>query len=195
MKLSNTLFLVAIIGLSSYTLKNSNQKVKEYFSIPLVQYSNTSYQLSWSSHPSENYYKQEYLAAGEKETTFTHMIMIEAVVGNITLKDAVGAKIAELEQRKKSDALVNYQVIENKATGEYMLDFIMSDAIGTANAIVEWNAYRYSNLKGNKGVQLFALSKRGYGAATTNFLKDLKTMRPKDISSFAAAKVPQVVIK
>ena len=197
MKLFNYLLLLIIIVFSSYTLKNNTQKVKDYFSISTVQYNKTMYQLSWSAHPSDTYYKQEYLSAGEKSEKYTHMIMIEAVVGDISLKDAVGTKINELEQRKKSDPVANYQVIENKATGEYLLDFVISQSSGGAGDVTEWNSYRYSNLKdksGKKGIQLFAYSKRGYGAATTTFLKNLKTERPKDINIFAAYKAPEVTI-
>ena len=198
MKPFNCLLLLVIITFSSYQLKNNNQKLKEYFSIPAVTYNKITYQLSWSAHPADNYYKQEYLPAGEKPETYSHMIMIEAVTGDISLKDAVGAKINELEQRKKNDPVANYQVIENKTTGEYLLDFVISESPGNAAAVTEWNTYRYLKLKdksGKKGIQLFACSKRGYGAGTTNFLQHLKTERQKDISIFAAYKIPEVTIK
>ena len=170
----------------------------DYFTIPGIQYNNTHYQLSWSAHPTGNYYKQEYLPAGEKSDSYHHMIMIEAVTGDIPVKNAISSKIQELEDRKKTDALVNYQVIENKASGEYMLDFILSQSSGKDIAVVEWNVYRYAPLKdpaGKTGVQLFAYSKRAYGAASTPFLKALKTERPKEIASFAGYKIPALVIK
>ena len=198
MKPFNCLFLLVIITFSSYNLKKNSQKLKEYFAIPGVAYNKTTYQLSWSAHPANNYYKQEYLPAGEKPDTYTHMIMIEVVTGDISLKDAVHAKINELEQRKKNDPVANYQVTENKTTGEYLLDFVIGQSPGNAAAVTEWNAYRYLKLKdksGRKGIQLFACSKRGYGAGTTNFLQHLKTERLKEISLFAAYKIPEVNIE
>ncbi|MEO6314392.1 MAG: hypothetical protein ABIU63_09780 [Chitinophagaceae bacterium] len=188
--------LLAVILFSSYKTKNSQPKVKEYFTVPgPLSYNQTSYQLSWSAHPSANYYKQEYLPAGEKSASFTHMLMVEAVTGDIAIKDVVSAKIKELEQRKKTDPMANYQVIENKATGDYLLDFIMSEGNGSNTDVAEWNAYRYANLKGRKGIQLFAYSTRGYGAAVNGFLKNLKIIRQKEISAFAAYKIPAVIIK
>ncbi|MEO5684904.1 MAG: hypothetical protein ABIQ88_19835 [Chitinophagaceae bacterium] len=189
-----TLVVLTIISLASFTPRGNQQKVKEYFSIPgPVEYNKTMYQLSWSAHPAANYYKQEYIPAGEKSESFNQMIMVELVLGDIAAKDAVKAKIAELEQRKKTDPLANYQVIENKATGEYLLDFIMSQG-----PVAEWNMYRYMKLKdasGKKGIQLFAYSKRAYGAATNNFLKTLKTTRTPQINAFAAYAIPAIKLK
>ena len=198
MKLINLLYIPLPIIFSLFHPNNTDQKVTDYFTIPGVQYNNTSFQLSWGAHPSGNYYKQEYLPAGEKSDRYHHMIMIEAVTGDIPIKNAISSKIQELEDRKKTDALVNYQVIENKVSGEYMLDFILSQSSGKDIVVVEWNVYRYTSLKdasGNKGVQLFAFSKRAYGAASTPFLKALKTERPKEMAIFSGYKVPPVVIK
>jgi hypothetical protein len=161
-----------ICTFSSYHLKNNNQKVKEYFAIPGVAYNKKTYQLSWSAYPADNYYKQEYLPEGEKPETYSHMIMIEAVTGDISLKDAVGTKINELEQRKKNDPLANYQVIENKTTAEYLLDFVIRQSPGNATAVTEWNTYRYLNLKdksGKKGIQLFAYSNAGLWCSYNKF--------------------------
>jgi len=182
----------------SFAAKSYSQTVKDYLSVPgPLSYNNTSYRLSWSSHPAANYFKQEYLPAGQQSATYTNMLIIEAVTGAIALKDAVSAKINEITERKKTDALANYQVIENKATGEYLLDFIMSQSSGNTVSVVEWNAYRYSTFKdkaGKTGIRLFAISKRGYGDATTTFLKTLKTARQKDIAVLAAYKIPWAVV-
>jgi hypothetical protein len=173
--------------------------VKDYFAIPgPVTFNKTNYYLSWSSHPNDNYYKQEYLPSGEKAETFSNMIMIEALVGDMSLQDAVQTKIAEIEQRKKTDPVANYQIIKNPSTGEYLLDFVYSQSTGNKTSVVEWNAYRYVSLKDksvSNGVLLFAYSKRGYGDAVTNFLKTLKTGRQADINMIAAYKIPGVKLK
>lgn len=168
------------------------QNVKDHLSVPgPLNYNQASYRLSWSAHPTLSYYKQEYLTAGQQADKYTSMLMIEAVTGTVTLKDAVTAKMNEITARKQTYALANYQVIENKATGEYLLDFIMSEG-----SVVEWNAYRYSALtdKSGKttGIRLFAISKRSYGNASTAFLKALKTERQKDIAVLAAYKLPEI---
>ncbi len=119
---------------------------------------------------------------------FTKMILIEAVTGDFNLQDIVKAKTMELDKRKPVDDVTNYRVIENKVSGEYLLDFVMSEG-----SIVEWNAYRYRKLNekaGKKGIMIFAYSRRAYGSATTKFLEGLKQERPADINALAAYKIP-----
>jgi hypothetical protein len=197
MKLLSYISVLAIITLTSFRLKENTANVKDYFNIPGLAFSKINYNLSWSAHPSDNYYKQEYLSANEKSETFTKMMMIEAVTGDISLPNAVKAKINELEQRKKTDPLANYQVIQNPATGEYILDFIMSQSAGGKTAVAEWNAYRYMqliNTAGKKGILLFAYSRRSYGDAVPGFLKALKTERLNDINVLSAYKMPAIKI-
>jgi hypothetical protein len=175
------------------------QQVKDYLTIPgPVVFNNTLYQLSWSAHPSATYYKQEYLSAPQKAATFTSMILFEAVEGNVSIADAVKAKTVELDARKKTDAVANYQLIKNAATGEYLLDFVISQSAGTKNSIVEWNAYRYMNLKdkaGKNGVLLVAYSRRSYGDSTASFLTSLKKERVRDVNALSSFKIPDIKIK
>ncbi|MEO6000898.1 MAG: hypothetical protein ABIN89_28895 [Chitinophagaceae bacterium] len=196
MKLLSTLAVLAILTLVSFKIKDNTLQVKDYFAIPgPITYNKTPFNLSWSDHPNDTYYRQGYIPANEKEQTYTKMISVEAVIGAVNIKDIVKAKTNELDQRKQIDPLTNYQVIVNKATGEYLLDFVVSQSIGDKKAVVEWNAYRYVTLKnipGKKGILLFSYSKRGYGNGTTNFLKSLKTERSTEINNFAAYKVPDV---
>ena len=195
MKLFTPFCLLPIILLSAFAPGVNNPTVKDYFEVPgPLTFNKTAYKLSWSAHPNATYYKQEYLPAVENAEHFTKMIMLEVVTGNYSLEELVKTKTAELDQRKKTDAVANYSVIRNPTTGEYLIDFVISQGTG-ANAIVEWNVYRYVKLKektGKKGVQLFALSKRAYGTATTAFLKQLTTDRSADINAMVAYKVPEL---
>lgn len=175
--------------ITSFTI---TQPVKEYLSVPgPVNFNNTLFSLAWSSNPGTGYYKQEYLPAKEKSETYTKMFIIEALAGDLTPKEAAQSKISELEMRKKTDPVTNYQYITNPKTGEYILDFVIS-----SGDIVEWNVYRYTQLTSpSKALVLFAYSRRAYGAASTAFLKDLKVKRQADINSMAMFKVPAVKIK
>jgi hypothetical protein len=192
------LALLPIITLISFTLKAPQQQVKDYLSIRgPIEFNKTAYQLSWSAHPSATYYKQEYLPAKQTSATFTNMILFEAVEGNIVLADAVKAKTNELDARKRTDALTNYQLIKNPSTGEYILDFVISQSAGTAASIVEWNAYRYMDLKdkaGKNGVLLVAYSRRSYDDSTANFLVALKKERTRDVNTLSNLKIPVVKI-
>jgi len=187
-----------LLFMASFVPGGDQQKVKDYLHIPgPVEFNKIKYDLSWSSHPSATYYKQEYVPAGQTVEKFTKMIMIEAVTGDFVLQNLVKAKTAELDQRKSADAVTNYQVIENKATGEYLLDFVISAPGANNTTIVEWNAYRYRKLNeksGKKGIMLFAYSRRAYGSATTKFLEELKKERTADINAIAAHSIPQVTL-
>lgn len=190
-----TLFSVLSITLLTAFTPGDSPRVKDYFSVPgPLQFNKETYRLSWSAHPSATYYKQEYLPAGQTSDKFTTMLLLEVATGDFTLADLVKAKTAELDQRKKTDQTTNYAVIQNPTTGEYLLDFVISQGTG-ATSIVEWNVYRYSKLKdkaGAKGVQLMGYSKRAYGDTGTAFLKQLKTARTADINTMSTYKVPEV---
>ncbi|MFA6276407.1 MAG: hypothetical protein WC622_06640 [Pedobacter sp.] len=175
---------------------NELVKVENFLNTPeQINFNETDFNLSWSSHPSNNYYKQEFIPKDNIADKYKQMIMIELATGNITPKDAVTQKIQELNARKATDKMVNYQVSENKNTNEILLDFILSTGNGDPNAIAEWNTYRYSNYTdkaGSKGVLLFALSKRGYGQDITAFLTDLKSNRAKYVADFIALPNPEI---
>ncbi|AFD06116.1 hypothetical protein [Solitalea canadensis] len=146
-----------------------------------------NYQLSWSSNPNNSYYKQEYLPKGQKAEKYTEMLLLEVVKGNITVKQAVSSQIELIQQRKGTDPVANYSVIENIEKNEVILDFLMSQ-----DDIVEWNAYRYKLVDG-KAIQLFGMSKRSYGNST-EFLTSLKSARTTYINQLATAEVPKIKI-
>lgn len=187
------LFISTIIFSGSFVSTGYAQKVKDYLGVPgPVEFNKTKFNLAWTSHPSATYYKQEYTTAQETPEKFTKMIMIEAVSGEFKLQDIVKAKTNELDGRKSTDPLSNYKVIENKATGEYLLDFILS---ANNQAIVEWNAYRYKLIKdksGKKGLMLFAYSRRAYGSGADSFLKALQKERTVDIQAVAVYPLPAI---
>ena len=52
--------------MSTASLAQNNNSPVDYLNIPgTIYFNSTSYNLSWTSHPSETYYKQEYLVKGE----------------------------------------------------------------------------------------------------------------------------------
>jgi hypothetical protein len=131
-------------------------EVVDYLSIGRqLSFNGAKYDLKWSSHPSENYYKQEYLKQGEEFGSYHNMILAEAIAGSLKIKDAIKAKTAELDTRKKWDFVANYQVYENKnKPSEGIIDFVVSDTMTT----YEWNLYRYQVQNG--AMILFAYSYR-----------------------------------
>ncbi|MGE8106639.1 hypothetical protein ACQKP1_23405 [Allorhizobium sp. NPDC080224] len=159
-----------------------------------VSFMGQDYNLVWTSKASEDYVKQAYIPAEQKVETFTDMILVEAMTGNLTPMQAAAAQIKSIEGRKPDDPVVNYEVIENKARGEVMLDFVVSD-LKADPIVVEWNAYRYVPLPKGDGVALIAVSRRGYGEEGARaFLGGLGTMRSQILKEFATYSTPLVSI-
>ncbi|EKF61549.1 hypothetical protein QWE_00055 [Agrobacterium albertimagni AOL15] len=152
------------------------------------------YNLVWTSKPTEEYVKQAYIPAEQKVESFTDMILVEAMAGNLTPMQAAAAQIQSIEERKPGDPVVNFEVIENKARGEVILDFVVSD-LKADPIVVEWNAYRYTPMAKGDGVALFAVSRRGYGEEGARaFLGGLGTMRSQILKEFAPYPAPAVSI-
>ncbi|KQB43673.1 hypothetical protein RCH33_159 [Flavobacterium daejeonense] len=185
-KFLSGIFMILSLNLSSQNLKN-------YFSVSEVSLSNTIYKLAWSSHPNDAYYKQEYLASGEKLENFKTMVTIDAIIKDLPIEKVVRLKEAELQERKKTDRVCNYQITTNSKTGEYMIDFLMS-----SGNIVEWNAYRYIksvDSKNNPTILLLALSKRAYGNDINTFLTGLRSSRIDFINLIWNYKLPTINFK
>lgn len=154
-----------------------------------------SFALAWSSRPADNYIKQEYLPAGETPDSYSRMVLVETITG-VAVMDAVRAQADTLARRKETDPLVNMEVIRNEATGEALLDFIVSSRNEAGEYVVEWNAYRYAPLAAEEdgpGVMLFGISHRASGNdAAKTFLQELPSLRPARIEALAAAPLPEV---
>ena len=160
-----------------------------------IEFSGATYSLSWSSHPSPEYYKQEYLPAGEDADTFLHMVLIDAITRGTTVERAAAVQEDMLDKRKATDPYVHFAEFRNESTGEILLDFILSAKTAGGGLIVEWNAYRYAPLSGKDGetgVLLFGISRRAYDDGVTDFLSALKASRMEEITSLAKFTLPAV---
>ena len=157
---------------------------------PIV-FEETTFDLAWTSHPNETSYKQEYLPAGEALESYSQMLMIDLLVEGANPEAAAADMIAGLEQRKASDPVVNFDMIANEATGELILDFLLSDS-STGTVIVEWNAYRY--VPYGDGLMLVGISRRGYGDEASGFIADLADWRTSSIEALAVMELPKVVL-
>ncbi|MDQ3193607.1 MAG: hypothetical protein M3P82_01270, partial [Bacteroidota bacterium] len=132
----------------------------------VITFDNVNYNLLWSSHPSDNYYKQEYLPEKDTLKRFKKLILLEVATGKTPVKDIVTTKIAELKRMNESDPIINYEMFEKD--GEIMLDFLVSENIPDRKelSIVERNVYCYrsfTGVNGKEGVLLFGVSERAYG--------------------------------
>lgn len=192
-----SLILFLIIPLCFFKAQNKN-KINDYLNIPgPINLNQKEYNLVWSSHPNENYYKQEYLSSNENINKYSSMILIDFIKGDFKLKDIVDQKVSELKEMKKTNPVVNYQIFENN--GEYILDFLISENSkdGKEILIAERNIYRYKivNNDKNKGVLLFAMSERGYPENMDSFFNNLKTNTSKLIEAVGNYKIQDIEIK
>lgn len=202
MKRITILLIVLTNILASNTMYGqTNKAATNYLHVtgPLV-FQGKSYQLSWSSHPAADYYKQEYLEKGENPDHFKTMILLEVTTANVSIKDIVAAKIDELKKMKLTNPMVNYESFDNPSTGEYMIDFLLSanGADGKTMEIVERNVYKYKTFtdkSGAKGVVLFGVSTRSYGNAIDSFLVSLKATKKDLVNAVAKFAIPAISLK
>ncbi|UKB78499.1 hypothetical protein [Chryseobacterium sp. MEBOG07] len=189
--------LILLLMVPLFYIKAQN-KVNDYLSVPgPINLNQKEYNLAWSSHPNENYFKQEYLSPKENINQYNSMVLIEFVKGNFTLKDIIDQKIGELQKAKKTNPVINYQILENN--GEYILDFLISENSkdGKEILIAERNIYRYKliNNSKNKGILLFAVSERGYEKNMDDFFNNLKANSSQLIEIVGNFKLPDIEIK
>jgi len=177
---------------------NAQNTVNDYLNISgPIKLNQKEYKLVWSSHPNENYFKQEYISSNENINRYNSMVLIDFVKGDFNIKDVVDQKVAELQEMKKTNPVVNYQIFENKE--EYILDFLISENSKDSKEILiaERNIYRYKiiSTEKNKGVLLFALSERGYPENMDPFFNNLKSNTSKLIEAVGNYKLPDIEIK
>ena len=156
----------------------SAQTVTEYFDVGNpIKYCGTKYSLVWSARPQENYYVQEYLPKGESLEHYNQMFTVSVIFGDITPLEAVQAKIAELEQRKKTDPVTNYLVAENN--GEYILEFSVGDSSdGKMNIVdVDVHYYKQMTINGRNASVLSFYSGRAYGDDIMQFIQSIPQKR------------------
>jgi len=184
-KLVTTFFflLISIIGFSQ-NAENYLQTEKT------IKFDNKDFNLVWSTHPNEIYYKQEYLTKDQNVEKFKTMITIDFLKGDFKIKDLVNGKIQELGNAKKSNPIINWTVLEKD--GETILDFLMSinSKNGKELLLVERNIYRYT--KNENGLLLFAISERAYGNEIDAFFKNLKENKNNLIIKIGDFKIPKI---
>lgn len=186
----------AFLLISVYTFGQA--PVKDYFNVPHIKFNKETYNLAWTSHPTDIYYKHEYLLPGDTFPKFKTMLLLEMITG-IKLKDVIGTKVAELKKLKETNPVVNYEILDNSKLGEYMLDFLISEnsADGKYVLMVERNVYRYKTFKdkdGNKGVILFGISMRHYGDEGDKFFATLKATRDEMLNMVGTFDIPGISI-
>lgn len=197
--MNKAFYLIVLLWLTTGFTYKSGQDARNYYNIPeMLTFDNVQYKLVASYHPNEIYYKQEYIPAGESVDHFNEMVFIDFVITDASPREMLDMKAKEMQDRKKNDSVVNYEIMENNTNGECMLDFILSDAKDSKLTVVERNVYRYksySDKVGHRGILLFAISQRGYDKDITMFFRNLKSNRVDDINKVGLYNIPDIEIK
>ena len=174
----------------------AQNKVEDYLHLgDKYRFDNKDYKLVWSSHPMDNFYKQEYILSNENVEKYTRMIMIDFLEGDLTPKDVISNFVNNLENSKKQNPIINYQMYERE--DEYMLDFIISknSQDGKEVLILERNVYRYFriNTPKRKGILLFGVSDRAYTKKEMdNMFSVLKNNKLELVNKVAKIEVPKI---
>lgn len=193
-KITATLFGLL---LTAFSFGQTNEPIEYLGVAKQIKFGNDTVNLTWTSHPADNYYKQEYLAKNDTIEKFKRLVLLEALTGAIKIKDIVAAKVSELKKMKASNPVVNYETFEKD--GEFMLDFLISENTpdGKYLSIVERNVYRYKSVidkNGQKCLLLFGVSERAYGDDIDKFFLNLKEHRLDLINSVGAFELPEITI-
>ncbi len=200
MKKNRAIIIILAAFLSTTACAQLAKPVADLIKVPgPIVFRNKSFNLSWSSHPAVDLYKQEYIEKGVNPDKYRTMILIDVISGQTNIKDRVDAKIAELTKMKETNPMVQFQTFNNPKLGEYMIDFLLSANTpdGKALSIVERNVYKYklfTNAYGQKGVMLFGVSTRSYGDEIDKFFASLKTSKTALVNDVAAFKIPEIMI-
>jgi hypothetical protein len=173
------------------------QDVTDYLGVPgPITIGDTDYLLAWSSQPSEDYFKQEYLPAGARPETYESMVLVEFVATDLALTDVVAAQTGMITDRKAaSDPIANFAVFNNSDGSEILLDFVLSSRDASGEYIIEWNGYRYAQAEhdGQSGAMVFGLSERAYGNANSEaFLRGLTEFKTGKIVDLTNAPMPDL---
>lgn len=163
-----------------------------------LTFNQTDFSLAWTDKPSESYYIQEYLPAGETLERFNQMLTIHLFNTDLQTKDAVAQKVKELTERQKTDAVCKYQVIESPDGKKFIVDFLLGGSKDGKMTIVEFNVYHYRQIdisKKKKALVVYAYSKRSYGDDITTFFKTLKEDRATHLKEMVSAEIPVVTIR
>lgn len=187
-----TLILSAVLSLSTILTD-----VTDRLGIrgPLT-FGNSQLELAWSDKPNKNYYIQEYIPNGEQVESFNQMLTIYLLTKDVSAESELQQKVNWLIERKKSDAICNYQISKSPDGKEFILDFLVGESKDGKMTIVEFNVYRYKNIEieGQNALLVSAYSKRGYGNSITPFLATLRADRNLYLNEMISFSLPSLKI-
>lgn len=189
-------FLSTLILMSFQGMAQTKKAAVNYLGIQnVLSLQKNTYQLAWSSHPESLFFKQEYLAPGDDFPNYNKMISVDFAITESNIDQVVVGKMRELEQLKRPNIDVKFEILVNSVSGEKILDCLISQtAADENNSLVERDIFRFKTVKaksGQRGIILLAASTRKYGKDIRPFLTKLKTEKQILISEVAKFPMPE----
>lgn len=174
------------------------QYATDYINVPgPLQFGNDNYFLAWSAKPTDNYYKHEYLPKGDSLNHYSKMVLIDVLYDTANPRGLVYYKLNALAQRKRTDAAVDYHLIQSPDSSAYIVDFAESEGFPRVK-FVEWNAYLYKSIKdkkGRKAILLFGISLREYDDKVMGFIDHIADVREKIIQQLIEYQTPVISLQ
>lgn len=170
-----------------------------------VRFENITYVLARSSvirdSTTYNTYIQEYTPPGQGIDTFHNMMFVKIFVGDsANMFDIANEKLNELAEQKLTNPFITVEKLNNKKTGELMVDFMTSEnsADGQYIDVAERDIYRYQAFQDTSGkayVMLMAVCARAEGDDVEKFLAIHKAKNRTDLTKhFALLPLPVITL-
>jgi len=194
-KTTNFFLTFIYLGLSSF-LPYQDEPLKDYLKVPgPIPFNQTNYELVWTTRTGHNYYRQQYLPLRQSMKNYDRFVMIEVVKGKNTQREQIGIQTKQIRERKLYDELAKYELFEKLKPDEFVLEFSSSETIRGETTYMEWNIYRYINLKNiiNKsGVMIIGYHTHASGKYIDGFNSTIQRERMNLINQLIALEVPKV---
>lgn len=126
---------------------------------------------------------------------YDRFVMIEVVKGKNTQREQIAIQTKQIRERKLYDELAKYELFEKLKPDEFVLEFSSSETIRGETTYMEWNIYRYINLKNviNKsGVMIIGYHTHASGKYIDGFNSTIQRERMNLINQLMALEVPKV---
>ena len=163
---------------------------------PMI-FNNTQFYLSYSNHPEDIYYVQQYLPKNQTFNNFKQMLVFNVYVTDMTPKQALSQQIIDLDKRKENDSLLTYEIMESPDGNEFLLSFRISDlAYGQPLEKVEYCVYRYSSqVKNDKEIlTIYSYINRSFGEEIEPYIANLEEIKEGFVNEMSIIKLPEFTL-
>ncbi len=158
-------------------------------------FNNSSFHLAFTDHSWDYYHIQEYVPPGQAVDSYTQMVTLLLFANHSSAHDAISGLVMELNERKKTVAVCNYETFDNADNNEYIIDLTVGETTGDNMMMIEFNVYRYTQVDlpdGRKAVFVYGYRRRSFEDDITGFSNELQMNKTEYINKLIAIELPKV---